>query len=310
MIKDNLPFEEYLQKKEYISCSLLKEIAISPGHLKWRINNPKKQTPEMFFGNALDCLVFDGTEAFCSKYVEPPYRENDIFILAPSDYTGRRKVDKVLKDEATKSGKIVAAPKHFENGYLRAATAPYKEWLSRAARNGLAPISIDVSQKVFDCGDRLLQNPLSKKYLFEIEGIAQRSIFWKDEDTEINIKSRLDRHLTASNKIVDLKTTHNLDDFERTAFRLKYHWQAAMYLDAITQATEIYHDVFIFVVIETIPPYKITIFQAPPSIIAQGREEYLAALQLLRHCMNTDTWPIDEAEPEIKMLEFQNWMTR
>jgi hypothetical protein len=66
-----LPFDEYLQL-DLMSKSLLVEMEHSPGHLQWRRKNPKEQSPEMLFGSAVDCYIFDGPEVFDSLYVCRP----------------------------------------------------------------------------------------------------------------------------------------------------------------------------------------------------------------------------------------------
>ena len=67
-----IPFDVY-RAWPGLNMSLLKEITRSPGHLQHRRENPIVATPVMTFGSAVDCLLFDGQEAFDAQYaIKPP----------------------------------------------------------------------------------------------------------------------------------------------------------------------------------------------------------------------------------------------
>jgi hypothetical protein len=142
-------------------------------------------------------------------------------------------------------------------------------------------------------------------------GEAQLSVVWQDEETGVWLKGRPDYYIPGDcPTVVDLKTTDDAgpDAFGRKAFGLRYHWQAALYLDGLTAVAETPHDDFVLVVAERDPPHRVEAYRVPDSIIEQGRQEYRDALALYAQCLHNDCWPTSSGQ--ILTLEFPAWATR
>lgn len=131
-------------------------------------------------------------------------------------------------------------------------------------------------------------HPFAKRLLFG--GIPEQSIFVEDGQGTLR-KSRLDV-LTKGNVVADLKSTEsaNLESFERSISRYRYHVQAAYYLDNCNLAG-IDKQAFFFICVEKSPPYAVRCLQLDGTVIEYGRTLYQHDLQLWRNCLESGEWP-------------------
>ena len=90
--------------------------------------------------------------------------------------------------------------------------------------------------------------------------------------------------------VVDLKTTQDASQFERSVVKWGYHRQAALYqMGAAAVGVEC--KAFIFVVVETAAPYGIRVVTLDSDALIQGEREVHRAAKLYRECMETGEWP-------------------
>lgn len=118
----------------------------------------------------------------------------------------------------------------------------------------------------------------------------EQSIFW-DHDG-IDCRCRPDA-VTESGVIVDLKTTRDAspDGFAKSIAQYRYHVQAAYYSDGYEAAFGRQPKGFVFIAVETEPPFLVAVYVASEAMILRGRADYLADLETFRRCRDTDTWP-------------------
>lgn len=116
----------------------------------------------------------------------------------------------------------------------------------------------------------------------------------------VEVKARPDA-IGADGIIYDLKSTidASLGGFERQAYNLGYHRQAAWYLDVVSAATGWTPKGFAFIAVEKDEPYEAQTFQATEGFIARGRAENRANLARYRACLARGEWPgyPDAAQP-------------
>jgi hypothetical protein len=167
------------------------------------------------------------------------------------------------------------------------------------------------AHEVYSTALAVLMDPVAAGFLDE--GDAQVSAFAQDPDSELWCKVRPDicrrtYKPTDVPTLADLKVTAVIDPhaWVRIAYRLKYHWQAALYLDIMTAATGNYHEHFFFIVVENKPPHHVMVYETPASVIEQGRAEYKAALMQVKACRDADYWPTSTGE--VQVMEFERWM--
>jgi exodeoxyribonuclease VIII len=131
-------------------------------------------------------------------------------------------------------------------------------------------------------------HPFAKRLL--TGALPEQSIFVEDGEGTLR-KSRLDA-LTKGNVIPDIKSCEsaNLEQFERTVSRYRYHVQAAYYLDNC-QLAGIDKQSFFFICVEKSVPYAVRCLQLMPEVIEVGRRLYAHDLQLYRNCVESNEWP-------------------
>lgn len=130
----------------------------------------------------------------------------------------------------------------------------------------------------------VLAHPTANAYLTS-DGKSEMSIFWEKDG--ISLKCRPDRIPNAEtfgHVLVDVKKVGDMDHLERSIQQFRYHVQAAFYSDAYHQLTGFYPR-FIFIAVgerRSIGRHPVRVFELPVDWIDEGREEYLADLEVLK----------------------------
>lgn len=125
-------------------------------------------------------------------------------------------------------------------------------------------------------------------------GIAEVTIQWIDRATGRPFKGRIDWLTVVDGRVVlvDLKSTRSTNPrkFGADAYKLGYHIQFALYVDGWFHLTG---DTPLFKVLaaESKPPYEPAVFDVTEDVLAQGHEEYMSLLAMLKACEDTNTWP-------------------
>jgi exodeoxyribonuclease VIII len=117
------------------------------------------------------------------------------------------------------------------------------------------------------------------------------SLFWRDPATDLDCRARPDAW-TGNGVIVDLKTTADARPgaFQRAVANFGYHLQDAFYRLGATLAG---YDAraFVFVVVETSPPYGVALYQLSDDWVRRGAAIAEAAMREIEQCRRTDTYP-------------------
>jgi exodeoxyribonuclease VIII len=135
---------------------------------------------------------------------------------------------------------------------------------------------------------------------------------------DVSIKGMIDIVPEDGNALYDLKTTANiesLDELQRTILSRGYHWQAALYLDLWNSATGETRDEFVFIFVETKPPYETAFVRLSKDFINLGRSGaghkypgYLDAVRKWKECIRTDHWP--KRVENIQTIDIPAWVTK
>lgn len=159
-----------------------------------------------------------------------------------------------------------------------------------AAADGKTVITQDVFDKASEMVCALDCAPFVKKLL---DGAHELPLFWTDEMTAEPCKVRLDALSEVNGQpiIVDLKTTADAstDGFMRSAVRLGYHFQAAMYSEGYKQNTG-KKPLFVFIAVEKEPPYSVNILQADEAFINHGYDIFRELIGVYHDCKTTNNW--------------------
>lgn len=254
--------EVYHSKKEYISCSGLKQIKKSPLHFKLE---EKKETEAMTFGSAYHSYILE-EELFNEEY----HIFDETAIL------------NILIGEGSKSPR---------------ATNKYKDWFECEMRiaNGKQTINNGTLNMLKAMKDRLTHHRYANTLI--TKGEAEMSVYCEIElmtGQRVKVKIRPDYKKDSKRIITDLKSAASaaVNNFPRAAADMNYHLQAALYSD-IMEAVEgkgMGWD-FFFIAQEKTLPYAFNIFQSSAQFLAQGRYEWEALIMLYAWCMENNKWP-------------------
>ena len=218
-----------------------------------------KACPEVFFKYKYGSEEFEHPTA-----VKTAFRTGELchaFTLEPD----RAKVSYgVCGKQNTKAGKIQA-----------------EEMLAK----GIEPITSTEYELASNVANAVRKHPVASKLL--TGGQPELSFWVDDKATGLACKCRTD--YIKGDTIIDLKTTGEggaePDTFSRTVARYLYHLQAAHYLQ-VTGAKK-----FIFVAVEKVFPFAVSVTELDPDALALGLELRNEALKGISQCHTDSYWP-------------------
>lgn len=276
----DMPFDRYLAI-DAVSASALRVFARSPWHYRNRVEIvPTRQ-------------ILRGTLAHCA--VLEPDALSQRYIVVPSDAPRRpTKAQWAAKKPS---------PESIE------AMAWWTDFNAKAAgREIISADEFDVTEMQLDA---ISANPELASVLEQ--GHGEVSVFWVDDETGLYCKARPDWvGLTVGCvcDLVDLKSTadESPSGFGRTAARMKYHLQAAHYMDGFQRASETTVGRFIFAAVTNALPVLAVPYVLTEEIEAQAFNERRELLEQLATCIRTNHWP---AYGEgIQLLDFPAYAKR
>jgi hypothetical protein len=122
-------------------------------------------------------------------------------------------------------------------------------------------------------------------------GKPEQTLVWQEDG--VACRARCDWLHNDLSAIDDLKTTSrsaNPEAYSRNLYSVGGDVQAAMYVRAVEKLTGRRPE-FRWVVVETSPPYALSVVSPGPDVLALGEAKVEHALQLWRQCLETDSWP-------------------
>jgi len=135
------------------------------------------------------------------------------------------------------------------------------------------------------------------------DGDYEQSVFWHNDEFDVDCRCRFDFIHLDRETIVDIKSTKGGGSPQwnsQTVFNFGYHRQAAFYCDG---AEELYgiRPKFIFIFMSKKPPYRVDIHDLTDDYIELGRAENRSGLKKYAECRKTGIW-LPETHDEIVTL--------
>lgn len=137
-------------------------------------------------------------------------------------------------------------------------------------------------------------------------GKAEVSAIWKDPTYGFLCKCRPD-FLRNDGIIVDVKTTSKPatpDQFSKECANFGYHISAAWYQAGVLAATGKAHN-FVFLVVETFPPFGVNVFEPDQTFLDAGRREIKPIIELYDRCKESGEWP--GYDDTVNVLTLPSW---
>jgi hypothetical protein len=242
--------------KGFLNFSSLKHIGRSPAAYRWHVENRGEATDAMRLGTA-----------------------SDIAALQPELYEAR---------VAVWRGKV-------RNG---------KEWDAFQTENrDKTIITAKQDQAAREMADTVRRHPVAGPFLKR--GTSQVTAVWEIEEPEAHglpgyyfrCKGLIDRIVhdegAAPTLLIDLKTSADASPagFGRTAYNLGYHCQGSWYQTGLALATGTKPLPVMNIVVESEPPYPVSVFYIEARELELGRERWRGWLETLAHCVRENHWP-------------------
>jgi hypothetical protein len=223
--------------------------------------------------------------------------------------------------EALELGSAVHAamlePERFRSDWVvapkfdRRTTDGKRAWASFVQDN-IGKELITAEQKVdLDGMIKAVEKSVTASALLRAPGPNEISFFWADPDSGISCRARADRIVEFRDyqTIVDPKTTARFKadnrGFQKACVSFKYHCRAAFYLDGLNEIAPRPRR-YVFVVLETSPPYQVACYELDVPFEDYGRDQYKRALIKYAECAGLGVWPsyIDDVD----VVEAPYWM--
>lgn len=220
----------------YVSSTSLHWFENHPSYFKKMIDNELEESKKryQYIGDQIH-MFFLEKEAFNNKYVfldytSPSTEQQKIFCHSyiESDnlieaykkaYSVKNKSEKKIIEEATKL-------KDKFNDYIENIKISSQDKLVLTSSMNSLLSALDNSIQNHQLANKLLNNNT-------LEAYNEKALFFKPKDFNIQCKSKIDRYIIDKEnkviKLVDLKTTANIYEFEESIFKFNYKRQLAFY---------------------------------------------------------------------------------
>ncbi len=240
-------------KIDRVSNSSLGYLYKSPAYYKHRMDFPyDTKSPSLTMGSLVHCLT-----------LEPENFKRDFWILKTQN---RPEFTKGMTSKLNKEWKFEQELEHSEQDLVTEDELRKAEAISRSL--------------VREAGS--LINAAGNKF--------ETTKIWEKDG--IKMKGKVD--IDNPHFLADLKTsmTSNPHDWKRKAYwDFQYHRQAAIYLDGDSDGIYTGEKEFYFIVVETTPPYLVSVHVVSPGLIAKGMVQYRELLKKLKWCQENDKYP-------------------
>lgn len=279
----NLPFDEYAAI-EAVSSSTLKHMRRSPLHfLNASIASRMPASPAKRRGTITHAAILE------------PKRFAEFAIVGTLNDNQRLALDAIAegREVAVFEGKVRngKAWEAFRDTHQSHVILTAREWSCIEHLGSKTPISA----ADYDLAKHMRESVMCHRVASTLleSGAPEVSMLWDDAGTGVDCKGRAD-WLSDGREglIVGLKTTARADQraFSKQAAELGYHIQWAMYCDAFTACFQRVPRV-VEIVVESVPPHDVVVYEITDETLCQGRLEYGRLLERVKQCVEADHWP-------------------
>jgi len=266
-----------------LSRSELRAFGRNPS--KWKRKKQKDTTEAMRYGNLLDAML-----------LAPEYF-NSNFIRRPDTYPA----------EGKKGEPPTEKPWSGNSTWC-------KEWMDGAAVAKLTPYKSEEYQEAKAAIDRLSDDPDIARVLSNASKQVFILVNYNDPKTGLVVPVKILVDIVPGSKpendsLADLKSAADAcgETWPNHVFKMGYHYQAAMYLDAYNACTGEDRQLFRHIVSESEEPFEPALRCLSSEFIELGRNEYQRDLELFCQCVATDKWPGYKQESGSRMVLTGGW---
>jgi hypothetical protein len=223
------------------------------------------------------------------KWIAPPY--------TPAHYRAY-KLGQIDKEETeamrigTLTHRCILEPDKMRDSYtirpdgMKLTTKDGMAWKAEQGEK------IILAQKTADMIERMMLSVWDHPQAKQIISASDREQSLFADDDGLRLKSRVDCLPKAGNIIADLKTIElcDLDSVEKQIYNYGYFRQAAFYL-RVAKLLGIEKSQFVLIFVEKVPPHCVALYSVDEIALEAGEAEISRDLTVLRHCVESGTWP-------------------
>ncbi len=165
-----------------------------------------------------------------------------------------------------------------------------REWLADQARKGKTVLTPGMVEAIRGMAVSLNAHPLVQQGI--LNGMVERSMFWRDPETGVWLKARPDVVPTESGDFADLKTTQSTlyIDLQYSLGTYGYHQQGALVLEG-ARALDMHANSFSLVWVEKKRPHCVRVQTIDDEDLARGGRQNRVALRMFHECFVSRSWP-------------------
>lgn len=247
-----------------------------------------------------------------------PYNPNREEPDEKEHFTTGRAVHHLMLGQPFFAKEFVIQPKEIadDEGVLKpwhGSRTVCKDWMAVAAKHKKTVLSGKTVDHIKGMALSLGTNPFVRAGI--LNGLIERTIVYRDEETGIWVKTRPDSIPTSSADYSDLKTTLSVAwiDMMRTISDYGYHCQGALIRTAVEKVLKIDRKLFTFslVFVEKTRPYCCRVVQLKPDDLDLGEQENRLALNRFAECVAKKEWPGPgegpEATDDVPYIDLTDW---
>lgn len=266
-IYDNISIEDYHGNKTHVSATGIKSVKSSLALWKWNQTHPQETKLHLDFGNAFELALLDKANF-----------EKSVAILQTETWKAKALAEK----PSLKVPKLSALYKGEESKFLSDHEGKY--------------IIPDVGPQSFEYIEYMLESCFKDAVIQKlISGVEyQLSLFWTDQQTGINLKTRPDICKRKKNVIVNLKTIIDGSpaSFSRELAKWDYPLQASVEIrGCIESGLMPTVDNYFWLVVEKEPPFNATLYEFDPSDQRYSQDELDYLLSKIKRAREEDKYP-------------------
>lgn len=177
-------------------------------------------------------------------------------------------------------------------------------WLDEQKRNRLTVLTPEMAESIRGMAISLGENTMMQAGI--LNGLVERSLFWRDKKTGVWLKVRPDVIATASGDYADLKTTQSVlyKDTQRSLDEYGYHQQGALILEGAIELG-LPASSFSLVWVEKKRPYCVRVQQLISTDLNLGARINRLCIDTFHSCFVAKHWPgpgDDRADAEFVQL--------
>jgi hypothetical protein len=193
-------------------------------------------------------------------------------------------------------------------------TSAAKAAKAAARAAGRIPLLRHDYERTIAMADAIRLHPMANALLNPDYGHAEQSLFWRDAESGILLRSRFDvlrDKVSGPLMIPDYKTADSADPdtFARSAANYGYHMQDAWYTDGAA-ALGYPKPRVLFVVQEKEAPYLVSVVELDYDSRRAGRRRYRRAINEYLKCVASGDWPGYVADNDIRYISLPAWAIR